>query len=340
MAYNHLSAPNAELQPLLDVLPPRPKPSPGGVLLERAGFKALLKELLHDALRDHLPAESAYVIKDHKVPVEGAEILVRSYTPTSASDSATYPLLFWVHGGGWCIGDIDMDDYYLRILCVDLQVTIVQVEYRLAPEHPFPGSLNDSYAALRWAAENAAKFKAVLSKGFVVAGQSAGAEIVAELAHRGKVDPAFKKHPLTGQALQIPSTVHPDGVPNEYKDRYTAFEQNAEKGILLTSDWMRIYYDRLQGAPTNPEAWPLLQPSFEGLPATYIQVCGLDPLRDDGLLYAEKLKAAGIPTKLDVYPGTPHGFSIRFPKTALAQKFDAEFRAGLRWLFSGVPAKL
>ncbi|KAI0363001.1 Alpha/beta hydrolase fold-3 [Pilatotrama ljubarskyi] len=255
----------------------------------------------------------------------------------SASDSgATFPAMLWTHGGGFVFGNLELDDYWLRILCVDLQMMIVNVDYRLAPEHPFPTGVNDSYAALKWTVQNASRIKADLSKGFIVSGRSAGGNFAAVLAHRAKADPFFAPHPLTGQFLQIPATIHVAAVPDEYKDKHTSHIQNKDSP-LLNLRHMQDYYEKYGGTPTDPDLSPFLQPSFEGLPPAYLQICGMDPLRDDGLLYAEKLESAGVPAKVDVYLGAPHAFELTFPQTKLAQKYDAESRAGVRWLLSGAP---
>ncbi|KAL1939329.1 hypothetical protein VTO73DRAFT_10132 [Trametes versicolor] len=337
MANNHLATPNPELAPILAVLPP-----PAGSMLPdidaaRRWFAEGPAAISRSGQKPHLPPVSAYTSTHHKLPVEDGEITVRSYVPTSSKDDTRFPLLFWTHGGGWVIGDLEMDDYYLKILSVELQLVIVQVDYRLAPEFPFPTGLNDSYTALKWAKQNAGSFNADLSKGFLVGGASAGGNLAAVLAHRAKADPEFAQHPLTGQVLQYPVTVHPDVVPEEYKENFTAYGQMTD-GKILPSRHMYEFFELLGGSPSNPEISPLLYPSFKDLPPALVQVCGMDPLRDDGLLYAEKLKQAAVPTRLHVYPGAPHGFHLGFPQTNIAQKFEEELKAALRWLLAGAPS--
>ncbi|KAI0328733.1 hypothetical protein GY45DRAFT_1325871 [Cubamyces sp. BRFM 1775] len=330
------SQPHLELAPMMQMLPVPPPAYSANVEASRQQYKTIFIEISRSHQRPHLPLDESYVTEDHNIPVEGGGIAIRCYRPT-ANDDDTFPLLVWTHGGGWLFGDLDSDDYYLKHLTVDMRMAIVNVEYRLAPEHPFPVGLNDSYAALKWSVDNAHRIKADLAKGFIVAGQSIGANFTAVLTHRAQQDPTFSKRPVTGQALQMPVTVHPDAVPDELRDTMTAFEQNAHAAGILLASHMRDYYDTLQGPPTHPELSPLLQPSFEGLPPAYVQVCGLDPVRDDGIAYTERLKAAGVPTICDIYPGAPHCFHLVFPDTEIAKKLDDDFRNGIRWLLARAP---
>ncbi|KAJ7805112.1 Alpha/Beta hydrolase protein [Mycena olivaceomarginata] len=135
-------------------------------------------------------------------------------TPT-ADETSDFPVLVFFHGGGWVVGSIDSRDLDLRILSVDLRLVIVNVGYRLAPEHPFPAGLNDCYAALKWTAENCPKIggDSDVKKGFVVCGALAGANLAAAVTHRSLKDPFFKDRRITGNVLQIPVLVHPAAYP-------------------------------------------------------------------------------------------------------------------------------
>ncbi|KAH9858792.1 Alpha/Beta hydrolase protein [Lenzites betulinus] len=269
--------------------------------------------------------QETYVTTDHQIPVDGGSMLTRIYR-LSTTDGSTFPLFVWTHGGGFVFGDVDMDDYYLRILTVDLQVAIANVEYRLAPEHPFPASLNNAYAALKWTPPRASSSADSL-------GQSSGANFPAVIAHRAKHDPFFAKHPITGQVLHIPVLLHPDATPKKYADKLTSYVDNYDKRNL-NEGHMRDYFEKLQGPANDPEVSVLLQPSFTGLPPAYIQVCGRDPLKDEGLVYGEILKGSAVPVKVDLYPGVPHGFHLVYPTSQLALQMDKDFRAGIRWLLS------
>jgi len=283
--------------------------------------------------RPNLPPVTKYKLQDHKVPVAGGEITVRALIPVSENEtesSRVFPLLFWIHGGGWMLGNLDLDDFYLRNVCVDLQIVIINVDYRLSPENPFPTGLNDCYAALKWAASNPSLFNVSLDEGFIIAGQSAGANGAAAISHRVIKDPFFDDKPVTGQLLQIPMVCHPDAYPAMYKSELLSVEQIRDAPFLSRAQLDTIM-KYLQAPPSDPDMSPLLS-AHEGLPPMYAQVCGWDPLRDEGLLYERVLREAGVITKLDIYPGVLHGFHLAFPKIEAGIRFDRDFRNGIRWL--------
>ncbi|KAI0746365.1 Alpha/Beta hydrolase protein [Daedaleopsis nitida] len=332
MSYNHLAEPDPELAPILAKVPPAPPTYTENLAEMRIGFNTAFIDIQRNAQRSHLPPESAYIVEEHQVTTVNPPVTIRAYRPSSSA-GATFPLIFYTHGGGWVFGNLEMDDFTFKILTVELGLAIVSVDYRLAPETPFPGGLYDCFAALKWVAQNADIVKGDLSRGFLLGGQSAGANYAGVLAHLAKADPVFAATPLTGQVLSIPSLCHPDAYPDEYKADMTSFVQNVNAPILAPSH-MRDYYEKLQAPPGNPEFSPLLYPSFSGLPPIYFQICGLDPLRDEGFAYNKKAIAAGVPTKVDVYPGVPHGFHLSFPETTLAKKYNEDFKNGILWLLS------
>ncbi|KAI0946573.1 hypothetical protein AcW1_010003 [Taiwanofungus camphoratus] len=157
---------------------------------------------------------------------------------------------------GWIFGTLDMDDYSLRILCVDLQICIVNVEYRrvvahlfsqpksitgvnlcrLAPEHSFPTGLNDCYAALKWTSNNQRLLSGSSSIGFLLGGQSAGSNLAAVIARRARDDPFFAKHRITGHILQIPVVLHADAYPEEYKSELLSLSKIRTPHPLIASN--------------------------------------------------------------------------------------------------------
>ncbi|KAH9846781.1 Alpha/Beta hydrolase protein [Lenzites betulinus] len=331
------ACPDPELASLLSKLPEAPKIHTDDLPSGRIWFNTVFTEIYRSIQRKQLPSEETYVTTDHHIPVDGGSILIRTYRPF-APDGTTFPLFVWTHGGGFVFGDVDMDDYYWRILTIDLQVAIANVEYRLAPEHSFPTGLNDAYAALKWIIQNAKSIQADPAKGVIIGGQSAGANFPAVIAHRAQKDPFFADYPVTGQVLQIPVLLHPDGTPEKYADRLTSYADNYDKRIL-NEGHLRDYFgestSKLQCVTeTDPEISVLFQPSFNTLPPAYIQVCGRDPLKDEGIVYGEILEGSGVPVKVDLYPGVPHAFHLMFPTSQLALQLDKDFRAGIRWLLN------
>ncbi|KAI0053256.1 alpha/beta-hydrolase [Auriscalpium vulgare] len=291
-------------------------------------------ELTHALKNCSFVSDAKYSVTDHKVPVDGGEIVVRVVIPESDDPKQTFPVLTWLHGGGWALGNIDQDDWALRVWSTELQVVTVNVEFRSAPEHTFPIPWDDSYTALKWVASNAASISVSLDKGFLIGGMSAGGNLAATVAHLARDDPFFSDKPLTGSYLAIPVIVHADAYPEKFKDQLLSMEQNKD-APNLTRDSMRFYLDTVKAPPEDPKTSPLLYPSHAGLPPAYFQICGLDPLRDEGLLYERELRAAGTRTKLDVYPGVPHAFQVFSPTISAAAKYEADTLVGLKWLLAG-----
>ncbi|KAI0078039.1 hypothetical protein K474DRAFT_1674366 [Panus rudis PR-1116 ss-1] len=325
--YAYLSIPDEELAPILAKLPPVP-PMTDIQAIREMPFIESTKALW----RAELPPDSTYKVEDHSVPVDGGSIIVRVMIPQNAGRKQC-PIVLWIHGGAWVVGSIEHDELFLRRICVELQVVIFAVEYRLAPEYPFPTPLNDNYAALKWAVENATSFSASPKRGLVLAGCSAGANLSAALALRARDDPFFDDSRVTGQLLQIPAALHPAAIPQQYKDELLSMEQN-KYAPSLTLQNLLIGAEMYKAPPHHPEFSVILAKSHKGLPPTYVQVCGMDPLRDDGLLYAKILNENGVKTKLDVYPGLPHGGHLFWPTAAISRRFSEEFAAGLKWLLT------
>jgi len=241
------------------------------------------------------PPESLARVEERSIPGPGGKILLRIYTPEGRG---ALPVVVYFHGGGWVIGTFETHDGVCRHLAKQSQAVVVSVDYRLAPEHKFPAAAEDCYAATCWVADNAAALGAD-AKRLVVGGDSAGgnlAAVVSLLARdRGKPKIAFQMliYPVTNHAYDTPS----------YRD-------NAD-GYLLTRDamvWFWNHYLSGESDGANPYASPLRAASLAGLPPAMVVTAELDPLRDEGEAYAEKLRQAGVPVKLKRYDGLIHGF--------------------------------
>jgi len=206
------------------------------------------------------------------------------------------------------------------------------VEYRLAPEFPFPTPIDDSWAALKWAASNIKSLGADPSAGFIIGGTSASGNISAVLellARDEKLSP-----PLTGTVLLVPGTTSHQSPPAKYVSEITSWKQNENAPILtvpLMDKMMEAYKPDV-----NSKLFNILgtYDDFKGLPPTFFQVCGLDPLRDEGLLYERLLKEDGVKTKIHIYPGLSHGFWSQFPEWEKSKTFVKETVAGVEWILS------
>ncbi len=224
-------------------------------------------------------------------------IPARHYAPPEAGGPR--PLLVYYHGGGFTYGDLDTHDGVCRILCRHAGAHVLAVDYRLAPEHPFPAAVDDARAALRWALENAGRLGA--DPGRVgVGGDSAGgnlAAVVSGLAARdGGPAPAL-------QLLIYPAT--------DMTARHRSRELFRE-GFLLTDPEMDWYTDNYLGTARthagDPRASPLVAEDLSGLAPAFVVTAAFDPLRDEGEAYARALQQAGTPVTLRRFPGFIHGF--------------------------------
>jgi acetyl esterase len=255
----------------------------------RAGINALIGLVAG-------PPEKVAKVEDRKISGPGGQIPVRIYTPAGAAPMGA---LVYFHGGGWVVGDIASHDVLCRSLANGASCVTISVDYRLAPEAKFPAAAEDSYAATKWVADNAAAL-GVDAKRIAVGGDSAGgnlAAVVAQMA-RDRGGPQIKF-----QLLIYPATdwAHESASQREFTD---------DGFILSRADmvWFYGHYMNSDADRTNPYLSPACAKSLAGLPAAYVMTCGVDPLRDEGETYAEALRKAGVAVKAKRYPGVCHGF--------------------------------
>jgi acetyl esterase len=218
----------------------------------------------------------------------------RVYYP---SDSTQLPVLVWFHGGGWVLGDLDSTEFNCRRLANDVGCVVVSVDYRLAPETPFPGAIDDCFAATAWVAEFAGEL-GIDARRIAVGSDSAGGNLAACVAYRARTSGP----PLMFQLLVYPAT---DAV----FDR-PSYKQNA-KGYLLTRDAIQWFWDCYVPNSADrqpPLAAPLRAADLTGLPPALILTAEFDPLRDEGEAYGAALAAAGVAAETQCYQGMIHDF--------------------------------
>jgi acetyl esterase len=207
-------------------------------------------------------------------------------------------LLVYFHGGGWTICDLDTHDDMLRRLANDSGCAVLSVDYRLAPEHPFPAPLDDAAAATRWAHTHARTLGCDPDR-LAIGGDSAGANLAAVVAQRGDV-------PLSFLLLMYPTTDARGGM---------ASHEECCDGPFLTTAGMRWFLDHYlsgdEGSPDDPRVSPLLadDAALAKSPPTLVITAELDPLRDEGEAYAERLRQLGVPASASRYDGMFHAFA-------------------------------
>jgi acetyl esterase len=207
-------------------------------------------------------------------------------------------LLVYLHGGGWSVGSVELSAPQARALANAGGCLVLSVEYRLAPEHQFPAGLEDAYAAVCWAEENARALGAPPDR-IIVGGESSGANMAAaaSLMARDLAGPR-----LVGQLLMMPALARHIETPSR---------SGLATGYLLGLDELEWFWDQYLGEnhdPSNPYVSPLLAPDTSNLPPAIIATAEFDILRDEGEAYASRLRDAGVPTALRRFPGVLHGF--------------------------------
>jgi len=237
------------------------------------------------------------------------------------------------HGGGFCLGGIEGEELNCRLFTEKLGCICANVDYRLAPEYRFPVSVNDSWDALKWAAANASKLGADPSEGFIIGGTSAGGNISAVLCHLARDEKLSP--PLTGAVLLIPAVMEPTlrNIPDKYKHEVISYEQNKDAPIL----GQKAIYNFMDNYKPDPKShlFNLFAPptNFLNLPPTVFQICGMDPLRDEALVYERILREDyNTKTKKYVYPGLPHGFWSFAPYLESSKKFVEDTVNSVKWL--------
>ncbi|AYE95506.1 lipase [Mycobacterium paragordonae] len=257
-----------------------------GIDAVRQRLRDLPRRAVHPELR----------VENRAIDGPGGPIDIRIYWPTTDSVA---PVVLFFHGGGFVMGDLDTHDGTSRQHAVGADAIVVSVDYRLAPEHPYPAAVEDAWAATRWVAEFGSEIGADTSR-IAVAGDSAGGTIAAAVAQRARNEGAPD---IAFQLLWYPSTMWDQSLPS--------FTENANALILDTkaiADFSRWYAGEVDMSNPPAAMAPGRAEDLSELPAAYIAVAGFDPLRDDGIKYGELLADAGVPTEVHNAETMVHGY--------------------------------
>ncbi len=244
------------------------------------------------------PAPAVAAVRELHAAGPHGRVPLRLYRPLGSNDTEALPALVYFHGGGWVIGDLDTHDTLCRELANGAGCAVVAVDYRMAPEHRFPAAVDDCIAATRWVQRHAAAL-GIDAQRLAVGGDSAGGNLAAVVALIVRDADDFD---LAFQLLIYPATDMRRGQAS-----HTANGQ----GYLLTSNTVAYFHDHYITRPADDLDWrasPLLHPDLSRLPPALVITAGYDPLRDEGLEYADRLSAAGCRVTYVCFERQIHGF--------------------------------
>jgi len=282
---------------------------------QRAMYNALCKAF-------ETPRPAGLSVEDDAVTVGDHQVPIRIYRPEGIA--APSPCFLYMHGGGWVFGDLESHDGVTAELAVKAQATVIAVDYRLAPEYPHPAASDDCWGVLQAVAGDGARFGIDPAR-IVVGGDSAGGNLAAVLC--------LKARAAGGPALAGQVHIYPG-----FGLRWDRPEgESGGDAPLLSQEEILFYIKAYLGGATRTDdhyAAPLLTRDYAGLPPAYIMAVEHDPLVEDAVVYAERLRAAGVPVELQVAPGLVHGcLRARLLSPVVAEAFEAVCAAAKHMLY-------
>ncbi|KAL6700279.1 alpha/beta-hydrolase [Trichoderma pleuroticola] len=317
---------------------------PGGI----PTFQKTVQETLPNAQQMLAASRPTNIVeREYDIPIDDTFSSRTIVCQPAISSTVPSPIVIIIHGGGHCVGYPELELATARELVLAHNAICILPSYRLAPEYPFPTDVNDVFAVVQSIARKATEkdggilpANADPKKGFIIGGLSAGAAISNKVAQLARdLEP-----PLTGQFLACGVYIDPGSVPDRYKDLYLSMEQNKFAPILDTTA-LNQYMSAYKGDNPSPISNPFsiseshadaIAARHRILPPVYFQVAGLDPARDDSLIYERILREeCGVPTRIDVYRGVPHGFWTMYPDLAASRRRMRDAVDGVGWLLGG-----
>jgi acetyl esterase len=270
--------------------------------------------------------ESIHRSNDRSIPGDGGVIAIRIYHPRENNKGELLPVLVWYHGGGFVIGDLDTHDSACRMLANSADCLVVSVDYRLAPEYKFPCAVDDCAAALKWISQHAEEIGGDAAR-IAVGGDSAGANLATAVAIMAR-NAGYPK--IVFQLLIYPCVAPEPDTPSHKK---------FAEGFVLTRNtitWFYKHYLRSARDVSDFRFAPLVADDLSSLPPSLVLVAGYDPLRDEGVQYAQRLIEAGNRVRLANYEGMIHGFFLMGGAVDAAKRAVTESAAMLREAFGTV----
>jgi acetyl esterase/lipase len=294
------------------------------------GVRNVISAVSAQTLAQIGPPEASLIEEERKIPMrDGFESTIKIHKPAKTPAGGS-PLIVLIFGGGWISGSYQDMTPNARALVRLFGAVAVNISYRLAPEHKFPTQQYDAYDSIKWLGQHASEIGADPSKGFIVGGVSAGGTntaAVTTMSIEENLQP-----PITGQWLCVPAIMNEEHVPEKYKKHFLSREHNKSAPVLDTPalDHLAKF---TQSEPNSPLRFPILSKALlSKIPPTFIQADGLDPIRDDALIYDEVLKEGGVKTRVNFYPGAPHAHFGFMPGLEITMKALADVMTGFGWL--------
>jgi acetyl esterase/lipase len=274
------------------------------------------------AMKSLMPFIPGVKTEDRKIPgpAGAPDITVRIYRPEKQSKAL--PALLWIHGGGYMLGEIDQEDATAMNFTLAGECIVVSVEYRLAPENPYPAPLEDCYAALKWLSTHADELKVDRSR-IAIGGASAGGGLAAGLALLARDRQEVK---IVFQLLVYPMINDCNIAPASNALADTLF-WTRENNLL---GWRSYLGCEPGGKEISCYAAAFRATNLEGLPPAYITVGAIDLFAQEDIEYAQKLIEAGVPAELHVYPGGCHAFDMLVPNADISKRFTADIYRALK----------
>jgi acetyl esterase/lipase len=274
------------------------------------------------------------------------ELRVKIYEPKNRN-APTLPVVYWMHGGGYVLGSPDGDDGFCEYMVNEVHCVVVSIDYRLAPEHPYPAAIEDCYAGLKWTAEHADELQIDLAR-LAIAGASAGGGLTAALAlmarDRGGPQIAFQMplYPMLDDRNETQSSyeINEENMPLAWNRESNIIAWNMYLGTHGTSRFYDTCDDQVaQDSPdvrlqeVSPYAAPSRATDLSKLPPAYTFIGQLDPFRDETIDYVARLAQAGVPVEFHLYPGCFHGFDAIFNDVEISKQARSECMNALKKAF-------
>ncbi|KAH8168995.1 alpha/beta hydrolase fold domain-containing protein [Sarocladium implicatum] len=283
--------------------------------------------------------EDKVAISTVQIPSKGSHTIpLRIYKPKTGP--APEGAVLYFHGGGYLLGDETSDDYVCCQIASETQVVVLSVIYRHTDEHKHPAQTDDAWDAFQYIRDNAETLEPAVKRHLGVLGISAGCTLAASVVLReieqARTEPGYERL-IKGAVLGIPWLIHIDNYPfGLFKSPEASAKIQNKETPVIPSKRLQLFSDLL-GAQDPKERLlniPLLSDEeLQDWPKTAFLVAGADPLRDDGLVFAKKLEAIGVPTNVHIYPGLPHGFR-RWAQLESTTHFDATLKSSIGWIRS------